>query len=358
MARGCETVEMPKIETSSIACYSQRTIHQQVIDGSQPNRMPVPYCQYWRTSMNLLCTTLLSLLCATSLDTVEAPATPLHNHIPERSFNQNFVRKGPFHRGPKGHQGHDGPRGYQGATGDTGRTGRRGKIGPTGPIGLTGATGIGVTGPTGATGPTGVTGATGPTSATGSTGLTGATGETGTSFVSAFCSASLRGGNGVQILEASLPYVVPLQKPVDVPSNNIDFDNGTSTFTIRLAGTYSIDYFLQVEHDGYPPRDLTSYFGVAMTIDVHPPQTIYQDALAIYPIFGAPWTTPLAGQFPYTHISYGTRHVDLELPADSTIQLQITRLPTLPVGVTTYIGSYTTGDPQKIVASVAIHKIN
>ena len=178
------------------------------------------------------------------------------------------VSKGMWNNGPKGRQGHrgregptgpTGPEGDQGQRGRTGPAGLPGPIGPTGEAGITGPTGplgprgsAGSTGPTGPTGLTGATGATGPTGATGAigaagiTGPTGATGLTGVSFSPAFGIATLR---NQQTLLVPGPMTVPVQvaTPEDI-TENIGFDNGSSSFVVSLTGTYAIDYFLQVYH--------------------------------------------------------------------------------------------------------------
>jgi hypothetical protein len=162
--------------------------------------------------------------------------------------------------GATGATGAAGETGATGATGETGATGATGETGATGATGVAGEAGIaGATGATGVTGATGATGETGATGATGETGATGATGETGaTGATGATGETGATGATGAGIGEFGYTYeLATIADATVVGGADIPFSNngplvgtthtaGTTTVTVATAGTYKIDYEVNI----------------------------------------------------------------------------------------------------------------
>ena len=257
-----------------------------------------------------------------------------------------------WHRltGRRGQKGHSGETGKHGPKGTRGTKGLRGPRGNTGPQGNTGS--AGPTGPTGPQGPSGATGATGSvTGPTGSTGSAGPIGSGGANLIFAYGSATLYGGTGSQI--TSVPLFLPLSNTGE-PLNNMTFNPSTTppayAFTIAVAGTYAIDYFVQVsmkEIDSTTLAPPPLVIGVAINgaPDV-------EDELIPISIFGA----PLSPAFNYTSVSSGTKHIVRTLNVGDTLQLQIAS--PLPTHANAFLDAYAPTIPPKVNASLAIHRID
>lgn len=153
--------------------------------------------------------------------------------------------------GAAGPTGVTGPTGAMGPTGITGPTGAEGPIGITGPTGATGMMGpMGNTGAVGETGPTGATGETGPTGITGATGATGETGATGPTGPTGPTGAGIAAYG--YVYELATAGTATVAGGADVPfSDNgplagITHSAGTTTVTAAAAGTYRIDYGINI----------------------------------------------------------------------------------------------------------------
>lgn len=306
--------------------------------------------------MNSLKTFAFCLICATAFCTAEAVEPPFLDHAFTQQNSENIVEKGILHKGPRGHRGKKGHRGRKGVTGPQGDTGKRGNTGHKGHKGPSGVQGV--------TGAPGATGATGATGAPGATGATGSTGPTGSAFVSAFGSAALRGQFQDNISSQPLPFTVPIDKGIDDQFNNITFNSVTHEFTVGMTGDYAIDYFLQVVHVGATgPVPTLDGPPVTMEISFTPsaPPELVEDELIPTTIYASPWT-PAA--FPYTGVSSGTKHIVRHLSAGTTAKLVITKLPVEELGagatgiLPTFLDAFDPNEPDKIVAYVAIHKID
>jgi hypothetical protein len=290
-----------------------------------------------------------------------------------------LTQKGILKRGPRGHEGHHGRRGPIGTTGPLGfrgkkgRHGPRGPMGPVGPIGRTGATGptgpLGPRGPIGADGPTGPTGPIGPTGSTGSTGPTGSegpigyTGPTGISFVPALGIATLQNQEAL-LITGAITVPVLVATPQDI-TENIGFDNSTHSFVVAVTGTYAIDYFLQLFHTVPTGPTGTTVAGPPVTVGIvlsgaSGPETA--DELIPASIYGWPWS--VTGDFAnYNAVSFGTRHIVHDFNANDAFSLKVLSLPatTGPSGievVPTFFDAFSTNNPPKIEAYLAVHKIN
>jgi hypothetical protein len=152
--------------------------------------------------------------------------------------------------------------GDPGADGATGATG----LGATGPTGIAGATGA--TGATGEVGPTGATGEVGPTGATGEVGDAGAPGATG-----ATGAPGPRGDQGG--IEASAFAFATARGQTVERFGAVAFDGVTGPisgitqlvpgeFTVQTAGTYLIDYTLNVSPNT-PTGLIVLFYGLAAT---------------------------------------------------------------------------------------------
>ena len=164
--------------------------------------------------------------------------------------------------GPTGPQGPQGPQGLQGPQGPTGRPGlpgRPGATGHTGPQGIRGEAGEtgpqGIQGEAGSTGPQGIQGATGSAGPqgiqgeageTGPQGIQGITGPTGPQHIAQpFMNANILGVQNIGHGEA-VTFPEDSSSPAHYYGEGIDY-NGVDTFTITIAGLYSLTCVLSLD---------------------------------------------------------------------------------------------------------------
>lgn len=219
--------------------------------------------------------------------------------------------------GPTGAAGANGPAGTPGPTGPTGPagpTGAAGPTGPTGPEGVTGAAGpTGATGPAGLTGPTGAAGANGPagpagpTGPTGPAGPTGAAGPAGPDGPNPTATAGFAANTtGVRLPVTPCGVSIPLPN-AQVFSSDITVNGGNTVFTLATPGRYRLSYHLNTTAD--------QLMGSRLVIN------------------GAASTpSTLAPLLPASHYE---NELQVDLPANSTVSLQLYSLGLAGVAVLT-----------------------
>lgn len=121
----------------------------------------------------------------------------------------------------------------------------------------------------------------------------------------------LKNGEEIKIKE---PGAVPMNKPANT-SPNVSYDDTTKTFTVKDAGTYMIDYFLQAQYQALPLPAVDGVLSVAVEINGK-----NEGDSQLYP------ADVRFNQF-FILVGSGSRRLIKDLPAGSTIRLVI---PTVP----------------------------
>lgn len=203
-------------------------------------------------------------------------------------------------QGIDGATGPDGPPGPTGATGATGPAGAAGAIGPTGP---TGAAGIqGITGPQGGIGPTGAAGATGDP------GPTGPPGAPGPSLTEINGFASNTAGSILAVLQGGTNIPLPNSH---LFSPGVSINGANTVISVANFGRYRISYHVNTT--------LSLLLGTRLWIN-----GAENAASRILPVIST---------------SNYSAEIEIDLPTNSTISLQMFTTSILPGAATLLINA-------------------
>jgi hypothetical protein len=136
----------------------------------------------------------------------------------------------------------------------------------------------------------------------------------------------------------SYPFLVPLDTPA-VGSTNIEFNAGTSAFTILASGTYSVEYFIKVIGFMFPV-DVSTYTGqLGIAINVN--GTIVGKA-KIAPCAAATGILEPGESPPFNTVMAGSQEIILQLSAGDVVSLNVFEVPVDTINnipIVMYLGS-------------------